>query len=217
MSSSEHYLYPSLGVSVAIVGGYPMYRLGLERVFLRIDQHLNVLKVNSVTELMDLEHSCELILFFSLHERMDYISSQKTHDGVIPYTVIISDCIGLSHRLSLELEGRVSVLPLSISLDEADKYLGRLLMERNGSVGYDIIKDVDLQARFLPDFESLTRREKEVMHYLGKGLDNDRIAEKMSIEKNTVKVFIGKIYRKSGVLNRTQAACLFNYFKFSSF
>ncbi|MFO7731815.1 MAG: response regulator transcription factor [Spirochaetia bacterium] len=51
-----------------------------------------------------------------------------------------------------------------------------------------------------------SRREREVLYLLSKGLDNTAIAEKLFIAEQTVKNQISKIYTKIGVHDRFQAA-----------
>ena len=51
-----------------------------------------------------------------------------------------------------------------------------------------------------------SRREREVLYLLSKGLDNSAIAEKLFIAEQTVKNQISKIYTKIGVHDRFQAA-----------
>ncbi|MCF7913871.1 MAG: response regulator transcription factor [Spirochaetaceae bacterium] len=51
-----------------------------------------------------------------------------------------------------------------------------------------------------------SRREREVLYLLSKGLDNTAIAEKLFIAEQTVKNQISKIYAKIGVHDRFQAA-----------
>ncbi len=52
----------------------------------------------------------------------------------------------------------------------------------------------------------LTRREQEVLQYLGQGLSNREIADTLSITTATVRTHVSSILRKLGVSNRTQAA-----------
>jgi DNA-binding CsgD family transcriptional regulator len=51
----------------------------------------------------------------------------------------------------------------------------------------------------------LSRREKEVLSYISKGLSNTEIAKKMFVSKNTIKTHISHIYSKLDVKNRIQA------------
>jgi len=54
----------------------------------------------------------------------------------------------------------------------------------------------------------LTRREREIMQHLIKGLQNKEIAKRLDIECITVALHLRSIYRKLNVLNRTQAVRL---------
>lgn len=55
-------------------------------------------------------------------------------------------------------------------------------------------------------FELLSEREFEIVHWLARGAPNKVIAGKMSITEATVKVHIKAILKKVGATNRTQAA-----------
>ena len=53
--------------------------------------------------------------------------------------------------------------------------------------------------------EHLTRREEEVLKYVGEGAQNKTIAFMLNMSENTVKVHLATIYRVLGVTNRTTA------------
>jgi DNA-binding NarL/FixJ family response regulator len=55
-------------------------------------------------------------------------------------------------------------------------------------------------------YKGLSAREKDVARFLAQGVSNKEIARGLGIEVVTVKRHIGKILRKLGVTNRTQAA-----------
>jgi LuxR family maltose regulon positive regulatory protein len=58
-----------------------------------------------------------------------------------------------------------------------------------------------------PDtLEQLSRRERDVLELLARGLSNDEIAQTLTIAVNTVKMHVKNIYAKLNVRNRTQAA-----------
>ncbi len=55
-------------------------------------------------------------------------------------------------------------------------------------------------------WESLSKREREVLQMLTEGVDNNAIAESLSITINTVEKHLKNIYNKLGVASRTEAA-----------
>ncbi len=59
---------------------------------------------------------------------------------------------------------------------------------------------------------NLTNREKEILSYIGKGLTNKEIAEKLSISSNTIRTHIYHIYEKLHVNNRVEAVKKLNNF-----
>jgi DNA-binding NarL/FixJ family response regulator len=52
----------------------------------------------------------------------------------------------------------------------------------------------------------LSPRQREVLHLLSLGMDNDQIAERLYISRNTVKFHVRTIYSRLGVHNRVEAA-----------
>jgi NarL family two-component system response regulator LiaR len=55
---------------------------------------------------------------------------------------------------------------------------------------------------------NLTRREREVLALLVKGMNNPEIGERLCISRSTVKVHVSNILSKLGVSNRREAAVL---------
>jgi DNA-binding NarL/FixJ family response regulator len=52
----------------------------------------------------------------------------------------------------------------------------------------------------------LSPRQREVLHLLSLGMDNDQIAERLYISRNTVKFHVRTIYSRLGVHNRVEAS-----------
>jgi two-component system, NarL family, nitrate/nitrite response regulator NarL len=57
-------------------------------------------------------------------------------------------------------------------------------------------------------FPSLTKRERQILDLIGKGLSNLDIAKKLKLREETVKHYNTPLFRKLGVRNRTEAALL---------
>ena len=57
-----------------------------------------------------------------------------------------------------------------------------------------------------PQGQALTRREREVLSLVGRGLPNKLIARELSISEKTVKAHLTRAFQRIGVSDRTQAA-----------
>jgi RNA polymerase sigma factor (sigma-70 family) len=81
----------------------------------------------------------------------------------------------------------------------------RVLVEK-GKTSRELIEDRDAEVAGIPSLiEPLTKREKEILILIGKGLSNKEIAEKYNLREGTVKNHIFNIYGKLQVKNRVQA------------
>ena len=58
--------------------------------------------------------------------------------------------------------------------------------------------------------KEITEREQKIIDYIGQGLTNKEIAEKMNVSKNSVGIYIYNLCRLSGAKNRIE---LFNKLK----
>lgn len=52
----------------------------------------------------------------------------------------------------------------------------------------------------------LSRRERDVLEHIRRGLSNRQIAERLFVSTNTINKHVQKVFRKLGVSNRVQAA-----------
>jgi DNA-binding NarL/FixJ family response regulator len=59
-----------------------------------------------------------------------------------------------------------------------------------------------------PQLASLTGREREILHLLARGLDNQAIADQLHLSAHTARTHVGNILRKLGVHSRAEAARL---------
>jgi DNA-binding NarL/FixJ family response regulator len=55
-------------------------------------------------------------------------------------------------------------------------------------------------------FDRLTKREREVMRQVSRGLSNKEVGRRLNITEGTVKQYLCSIYEKLGVNNRTALA-----------
>ncbi|TDI83841.1 MAG: response regulator transcription factor, partial [Chloroflexi bacterium] len=54
--------------------------------------------------------------------------------------------------------------------------------------------------------QPLTKQELRVLKFIGEGLNNESIAQMLSVSRNTIKAHVSSILSKLGLSNRTQAA-----------
>ena len=104
--------------------------------------------------------------------------------------------------------GAISYLLKNISGDElADAiraaYAGRPTLAPEAV--QSLIQPDDGEARLGSD---LTRREREVLALMVKGLNNPEIADRMSVSRSTVKVHVSNVLSKLGAANRAEAISL---------
>lgn len=55
----------------------------------------------------------------------------------------------------------------------------------------------------------LSRREAEVLELASRGLTNKQVATRLGVTIHAVKFHLAAVYRKLGVMNRTEAAVVF--------
>lgn len=73
-------------------------------------------------------------------------------------------------------------------------------------VARTLVEDVRQQAAPPPSAEPLTRRERDVLACLSRGLSNQEIADELLVSVRTVTTHVRNILGKLGLANRTQAA-----------
>jgi len=199
---------PAAVTRVAIVGGFPLYRAGLVQILKQISDVVDVTELARWEQIADHKAMPDLVLLVSEAACKAYLDLRQGSMETMPKAIVFTPWLSEMHRTLVASEaGRVVVLPLAVSLSDAQRYIAELLL-KGGHLSPAIVER-ELQHLFLPDPCEFTRRERQVFRYLGDGLDNKDIAARLNIEKNTVKVFVSRIYKKTGVFNRTQAACLF--------
>ena len=129
-------------------------------------------------------------------------------------------------------ENYPETITLILTAHDRDAYLASMM--EAGAAGYldkkmragDLISSIRRAARgeFLFDkkqlerarrwreavsgkWESLSKREREVLQMLTEGADNNAIAASLEITINTVEKHLKNIYRKLGVSSRSEAIC----------
>lgn len=124
------------------------------------------------------------VIIVTAHNEIEYLI--KAYDlGVEGYIVKDANVDELLRAINCVINGKTYIQPDLVSL------LNNRLLMRNSEKN---------------KLDSLTRREKEILICLAKGMFNKEIATELKISERTVKNHISNIFKKIDVNDRTQAA-----------
>ncbi len=204
------------GISGAIiVGRQPLFMEGIAILLRESSFVKEVHKLDpeaSPEDISSLNASTIIFCCASGADKPEDLLSRFTLLPEAEFEKIIVFCPLISAPLrTIFTESGILVLPLAVDMESGKEYLSEYLRNTHTKVEYKAAADKKLNNLFLPDFDNLTVREKEVLLNISRGYSNADIAAKMDIHINTVKVHVQKICRKIAVQNRTEAAS--NYSK----
>lgn len=112
--------------------------------------------------------------------------------------------LGLLKELRASLDG----LPRLAGPDPALAHLDRLLRESGESTPAPPAGEPDLRGLI----ESLSHKERRILHFIAAGLSNKELAHRLSVSPNTVKWHLRNIFEKLQARNRMQAIALLRRF-----
>ena len=118
------------------------------------------------------------------------------HDEVVPFSAGRRLAAEIPHTDFVELDSHNHIL---LADEPAWQEFKRVVL---GFVG------IRGRQETLADQDILTRREREILGLLARGLTNAEIGNRLFISEKTVRNHLSSVYRKLGVRNRTQAIVL---------
>lgn len=202
-----------MGIKVMLADDHVLFREGI-RILLECDSEIEVISEvsNGVECLLELSNKLPDILLLDIsmpkmdgidvlkeikkkkyqikvllvtaHNEIEYLI--KAYDlGVDGYILKNSNSIELKRAINCLINGKTYIQPEVLPLLN-----NRLLMRSTEKNMLD----------------TLTRREKEMLVYIAKGMFNKEIANELKISERTVKNHISNLFKKIDVNDRTQAA-----------
>lgn len=187
-------------------------------MLLNEDQHISVVGVAPDTEdllclLARPNHLIDAVLVdMSLLERNDFSPLMTLRSNYPQYRVV---ALGTASRSDLLLKAfRLGISGYVLKSGSISQFRAALyeVLIRNSPVLPEMAQQLlghviqeAAPAREDSPIASLSRREKEVLSCLTKGMSNKEIAEKLQVTNRTVKAHVSKILLKMGVADRTQA------------
>lgn len=202
-------------VKILLVDDHPMMRRGLRdllameddmqpvgeagsgpdaiRMALELEPDLILLDLNmpgmdgleTLRQLRDLQVDARIIMFTVSDDHSDVLEALR--HGADGYLLKDMDPDALVEHVRLAARGKLALSP------ELTMVLAEALRERPKTQS-------QVQAA------NLTKREKDVLKLITKGLSNKMIARRLDIAEGTVKVHVKRLLNKLGMRSRTEAA-----------
>ena len=187
-------------VSIFVVDDHPLMREAVVMLIRRLNSKANIVeldRVAAVTPAIEKHGTPELIcLDLKLPDThgVSGVRELKLHYPDVPLVV-------LSAAPALDYED------LSIEAG-ADAYIQKSAgaTEITNSLRLFLVDDPDAEAGSVP--EKLSKRQKQLLVMLDRGLSNRDIAEELQISEHTVKVHLWRLFRRLNVKSRSQASHL---------
>lgn len=209
-------------MKVLIGDGYPVARLGLEKVVATFGDGVEVVEAGSFSECLDAmrqEDGLKLALVDMNMTDMPWeqgLRRLREAGNGTPIIAMAPNGVRADVFRMIEL-GASGFVPRTASEEQLSKainlvlsgavYLPRSVIETNerqetpkgnGEAAHETISENAMPM--------LTRRQREVLKWLAEGKRNSEIAEILGTSEFTVRVHVSAILKGLGVANRTQAA-----------
>lgn len=129
--------------------------------------------------------------------------------------IVLSVADNLDEMLDVQECGAAGYVPLNLRRDVLTNVLRVLLVGGEYFPVWHYIKDRSDIFGIAADFGTsraiaqLTRRQREVLDQLAKGLSNKQIAERLGMSSGTTRTHVAAVLRTLGVRNRLQATKLY--------
>lgn len=196
-------------IRVMIVDDHEMVRTGL-RVLLSTSEDVEVVgEANSGQAAVQryAELHPDVVLMDLVMPGMDGVTAIETIRGQYPQARIVA--LTSYHDSDLVhgalKAGAVGYLLKNVSMHELvdavkDTYAGKSILAQ------EVAQLLVMTAAQAPTpHPQLTEREREVMAWVARGLNNRQIAERLYFSQSTVKKYIGSIFEKLGASSRAEA------------
>ena len=203
----------SKNIRILIVDDHPVVRHGL-RGMLNIKPGLEVVGEaedgdEAISQARTLEP--DVILLDLILPRKDGLAvieelKQEAHQAYILVLTSLTEDEKLIAALDAGAQGCLlkDSSPTELVRAVRDVYEGELAL--HPAIARKLLSSSEQPSETQTYYDSLTKREVEILQLLAQGLSNRQIAESMVISEQTVRSHVTHILEKLGLANRTQAA-----------
>ena len=188
-------------MSIFVIDEYPLMREALAALIRRLNHAADAIEIDSLATAVSVVQASatapELIcldLTLDGHNGLLAIAELKRHFADVPIVVIAAVPELKFKDLALKA-GAAAFIHKSASASEISKVLRVFVATKEEGQGTG------------PP-EKLSKRQKQLLKLLDKGLSNRDIAEALQISEHTVKVHLWRLFRRLNVKSRSQATHL---------
>ncbi|MEP2100864.1 MAG: response regulator transcription factor [Parasphingorhabdus sp.] len=192
---------------IIIADDHPLFRGALCQAVLKLWPQAELVEAETVAEARDAATAepADLLLLDLHMEDSDGLTAllDFRHDFPALPVIVVSASEESRVVRACQSLGASGFIPKSVDLDVMRQALAQI---RDGDVWFDadIIENEEDTILF-EKLASLTPAQRRILNLVSEGMLNKQIAYKMEISEATVKAHITAIFRKLGVVNRTQA------------
>lgn len=199
-------------MNVLIVDDHPLVCSGIRNILLSENNIGNIMQANDTQTAMGLmaKHCFNLALVdmrLKDESGVDFILAVKTKYPDCKFVILSSSSTAgdFDRAMHANVDGYI----LKDAFPEDIVYAVKTVLRGKKYFDPVFYEKINTSHQALPPEDSedqLSPRESEILDYLGKGLSNKSIANKLFISENTVKKHVSSILSKLNFNDRTQAA-----------
>jgi DNA-binding NarL/FixJ family response regulator len=183
-------------MSIFVIDDHPLMREAVVMLVRRINSNAKIVELDRVAAIAPAveTHGVPELICLDLKlpdtHGVSGVREIKQSYPTVPLLVLSASPSGDFEDLSIEA-GADAYVPKSAGAGEISNALKVFLLD-----------DPDAEPGTAP--EKLSKRQKQLLIMLDKGLSNRDIAEELKISEHTVKVHLWRLFRRLGVKSRTQ-------------
>ena len=187
-------------MSIFVIDEHPLMREAVAALLRRLDHTATVLEVDSLEAALNAAQTHDtpeiicLDLLLQGHSGVAAVGAFKRSFPDVPLIVLTAAPEKTFKDLALQV-GAAAFVNKSASASEISNVL-RVFLKTNG------------EGEGTAPPEKLSKRQKQLLKLLDKGMSNRDIAETLEISEHTVKVHLWRLFRRINVKSRSQATHL---------
>ena len=210
-----------LSMNVLTVDDHSVFRAGLGPVLKRLDPDVKLLEAHdfkSALKAAEENPDLDLILLDLLMPGMEAFEGLTAIRHLVPHVplVVVSMIEDRQDVLRAVELGALGYIPKTADLDEMYEalqqvlsgaiYLPPAILRMTRATEKSRAAAEDSVASSEEAWNALTKRQRDVVEYLARGMTNSEIADQLGLSESTIRVHVSTILERLRLNNRTQVA-----------